>query len=80
MEFLEQSLFYFLTRNLIYISLLQRTNKYGGKNVKDAPLILLTLLHNLNMLDMILDQCERKCEEEERDENIRVLSSGYKTL
>jgi len=27
------------------------------KNVEIVPLILLTLLHNLNMLDMISDQC-----------------------
>jgi len=26
--------------------------------VENAPIILLTLLHNLNMHDMILDQCE----------------------
>jgi len=48
LEFLEQSLFYFLTRkNLIYISLLQRTNKYGGKKCRKCTTYLIDIATQL---------------------------------
>jgi len=78
----EQSLLCFLTRrNLVYVILLQRTNKYGGKKSRKCIIYLVDIAAQLEYARYDLRSIWMKVSSGgKRWKYMCVLSWGYKTL